>query len=613
MCGLLAVLHRRHPVEIERADTALRRLAHRGPDGSGWAEAWDGRLRLGHRRLAILDPGAGGAQPMRDGDTGSVLVFNGAIYNFLELRDELRALGYGFHGDSDTEVILAAWRQWGEAAFPRFNGMWALVLLDGPSDTLVVCRDRLGVKPLYHVDDGSALVFASEAGAALAAVGLPPRPDRLSVFDYLVSGRTDHSGRTFFEGVVEVPPGALWRLGRDGRVQRRRWHDWPDGGGPPPGDADLRALVQDATRLRLRADVPTMALLSGGLDSSIIAWAAAQVQEPRSRFAGFLSYGYHGGGPHDETAQAARVAAAVAPGLPHRSLRVDPRPGLDDLDTLLRVQEQPVSTPSALAGLRLYRALAADGIKVALTGEGADELFAGYTRRYASLMVRQDLRQGRLAAALRLLRSPHASLGLVRNRLVWDLPLPLLGHLLRRHRVNVAVMAEPFWRDMAFRLPDWLAEHRRPLAEVLRDDVGRSLLPMVLRYGDRNGMAAGIEVRAPFLDVRLVELAMRLVPAAKLSAAGGKLPLRRAFAGQLPPEVIAAPKLRGLGMAEQFQVGHLDLRDLLAAPPAAAAGYLDLPRLRRALARRPDDPLLWWPVCLLLWLARLEREAGDGL
>lgn len=602
VCGLLAVLNRYRPANAEAAGRALDRLAHRGPDGSGWARGWDDRLLLGHRRLAILDPGDGGAQPMRDPETGSLLVFNGAIYNFLELRRELEDLGQRFAAASDTEVVLAAWRQWGAAAFNRFNGMWAIVLLDAASDSMVVCRDRLGVKPLYHVDDGASLVFASEIRAAAIAAGLAARPDAVSVFDYLVGGITEHDGRTFFDGVVEVPPGALWRVARDGRVARGRYHDWPEGESPPPTAEELRALVLDATRLRLRADVPTVALLSGGLDSSIIGWAAANVREPRSRFGGFLTYGYHNGGIYDETDRARRVAAAVAPALPHRMLRVDPVPAWQDLTALMAAQEQPFSTPSNIAAFRLYRLLAAQGVKVALTGEGSDELFAGYTRRYANLMVRDLLRRGRISEAIRLLRSPHASLALLRNRLVWDMPEAAVRGLLRRYRVNVSVMSAPLWEGMRERLLDRMADNRRPLAQILRRDVTHTLLPGVLRFADRNGMAAGVEVRSPFLDHRLADLAMRLPAGEKLSAAGGKLPLRRAFAGLLPDLVIAAPKEHGLGMAEQFQVGGLDLGPLLAAPPAGAEAFLDVPRLTAALARRPGDPLLWWPVCLLLWL-----------
>ncbi len=613
MCGLLAVLNRRRPVDEEAAGRAFQRLAHRGPDGNGSIRGWDDRLLLGHRRLAILDPGRGGAQPMRDPETGSQLIFNGAIYNFLELRQEMEEQGHRFASDSDTEVVLAAWRHWGAAAFSRFNGMWAIILLDGPSDSLVVCRDRLGVKPLYHVDDGTCQVFASEIRAAAIAAGLTVRPDATSVFDYLISGSTEHDGRTFLEGVVEVPPGALWRIGRDGRVTRGRYHDWPETGGPSPSAEEVRALLLDATRLRLRADVPTVALLSGGVDSSIVGWAAAKVREPRSRFEGFLTYGYLDGGIHDETDRAGRIAASVAPGLRHTVLRVDPVPTGPDLMALMAAQEQPFSTPSILAGLRLYRLLAAQGVKVALTGEGADELFGGYTRRYANLMVRDLLRRGRMGEAVRLLRSPHASLGLLGNRLVWDLPESVVRLLLRRYRINVAAMSEPLWEGMRERLLDRLADNRRPLAQILRHDVTQTLLPAVLRFADRNGMAAGIEVRAPFLDHRLVDLAMRLPAGEKLSAAGGKLPLRRAFAGLLPDEVIAAPKERGLGMAEQFQVGRLDLKFLFAKPPVSAEAFLDVARLKAAFVRHPNDPLLWWPVCLLLWLTRLETgDANDS-
>ena len=613
MCGLLALLSLDGPADRAAAGRALARLAHRGPDGEGTVVRWDERLLLGHRRLAILDTGEGGRQPMIDPDTGSTVVFNGAIYNFLELRGELEGLGHHFRSDCDTEVILAGWRQWGVDAFRRFNGMWAVVLHDAVADELVVCRDRLGIKPLYHAAAGKRVVFASELRATAAAAGLPAVPDAAAIHDFLVAGLTEHDGRSFIDGVAEVPPGALWRVARDGTITRERFHDWPDAaeaGSARDDPEQLRALLTDATRLRLRADVPTMALLSSGLDSSIVAWAAAgTASEGRSRFEGLLTYGYRGdeAAGHDESARAAAIAAHVAPGLRHVIHRADPVPPLADLDALLGAQEQPFNTPSVIAGFRLYNVLRGMDVKVALTGEGADELFGGYTRRTVSLLIREQMRGGRLGDAIHTLRSPHASMGLLRNRLVWDLPVPAVRAALRRHRANAAVIARPFWEESAERFKALRDDNRRPLAERLNEDVRRTLLPYSLRSADRSSMASGVEVRSPFHDHRLVELALRLPVLAKVSAEGGKLPLRRAFAGILPDAVVTGAKTHGLGMAEQFQVGRLDLAEVLDAPPEAAHRFLDIPALRQALARRPNDMVLWWPVCLLLWLGRLER------
>ncbi|ABC22284.1 asparagine synthase (glutamine-hydrolyzing) [Rhodospirillum rubrum] len=614
MCGLVAILERRGPADEAAVSKALARLARRGPDGEGRAAFWDGRLLLGHRRLAIFGKGADGAQPMVDPETGSVLVFNGALYNYVELRQALQALGQRFAGESDTEVALLAWRQWGEAAFARFNGMWAMVLLDAPGDRLVVSRDRLGVKPLYLCDTGGRVTFASTIAATLAASGIAPRVDDDAVFDFLVGGLTDHRGGSFFAGIVEVPAGALWSVDRSGGIDRRRFHDWrKEGSGEaaPPSAEALRATLSDAVRLRLRADVPAVALLSGGLDSSIVTRLATAPDMPRGALAGLLTYGYRDATEADETREAGRFAATLDSALPHDILRVAPLPAAPDLDALLAAQEQPFNTPSLVAAFRLYRLIAARGVKVAITGEGADELFAGYTNRYGALLAREHLRLGRLRPLGALLGSAHCPPRLVANRLAWDLPLAIVRPLMAG-RVHGRVIARSFWQDSAERFEALAAYHHQPLASRLRDDALRALLPYSLRFADRSGMASGVEVRSPFLDYRVVEAALALPVAAKIDDRGGKRILRQAFRHDLPAEIIGAGKTHGLGMAEQFQVGHLDWAALAEAPPTLAARYLDLGRLKTALAAHPSDPRLWWPLCLLRWLAWVEGGMADA-
>lgn len=614
MCGLACLISWDGPADRAALDRSLRLLRHRGPDGEGVHGAWAGALLLGHRRLAIFDPTSAGAQPMIDPESGDALIFNGAIYNFPELRAELEAAGHRFRTETDTEVILAAYRRWGTDGFARFNGMWAFALLDAARDMVVLSRDRLGVKPLYFAHDGRRFGAASEIRATGALLGLEPRADRQAVHDFLIAGDAGLDGATCFAGIVELPPGAAWKVRRGGRIERGRYHDWDDrAAGAPLGDEELRALLADATRLRLRSDAPTVSLLSGGLDSSIVAWSIASTErERRTRLAGLVTYGYEAASEarYDESARAGEVVAMLPAPIEHRVHRAASRPDHEELAALVDAQEQPFTTPSLLAGFRTYRMLAGQGIKVALTGEGSDELFGGYTALYANFAARDRLLAGDLAGAWRLARSPHASPGGTAGRLLWHLPVPAVRAILRRHRPNARSMAPELWREGRERFAEIAALRRRPLAERLRRDVVRDLLPRALHYADRSSMASAIELRAPFLDHRLVARALALPPEAKLSAAGGKLPLRRAYAGRLPESVLGAPKSHGFGQAEQFQVGHMDLGDLLATPPRAAEGLIDVARLAEEMARRPGDPLLWWPVSVLLWLDRLERPGS---
>lgn len=609
MCGIIVIAATGRPVQPACMDRALARLAHRGPDGQGLAWRWDGRLGLGHRRLTIFGPGPAGDQPM-ESPRGDLLVFNGSLYNYVELRAQLAGLGHVFRTDSDTEVILAAWAEWGQGAFARFNGTWALVLHDHDSDRLVVSRDRLGVRPLYWCRHDGATVFASEVRAVVAATGMTVRVDPDLAFDFLALGQSDHLERTMVEGVAAVPAGALWVLDRQGRLETSRYHTWP--AADPALDAETAAralpdLLLDATRLRLRAHVPVAAQLSGGLDSGAAAWAvgrlAARAEAP---FLGFFAYGYDGSAAEfDEIGAAIATRDHVAPDLPLHQVRVAPTPTMDDLGAFLRAQELPVSTPSPLAGLRLYRAMRQAGAVVALTGDGSDELFAGYTRRYLPVAWRDALLAGQWGAAWRWWRSPHLGWRAAAARLAWSLPRPLFRAMMAR-RPHMAVLAGDFAGDHGGRLDELIRLQTLSLDQLGPRDAQGGQLSQILRYADRNAMACGMESRSPFLDWRVADLAMRLPMAAKVTPLGGKMVLRQAMRPHLPARVHGGAKNRGLGHAEQFRVAALPLAGLLAEPPAAARDFVDVPRLAQALRRHPGDPLLWWAVCLLLWLREVE-------
>lgn len=610
MCGIVVLSMAGTSVERHRMDRALGLVAHRGPDGEGLLIRREGRLALGHRRLAIFSPGPEGRQPMVS-PGGDALVFNGCIYNYPELRAELVSLGHVFATDGDTEVVLAAWRQWGEDAFARFNGDWALVLHDAAGDRLIICRDRLGVRPLYALTEPGRLVVASEVRAVLAASGRSARPDAGLAYDFLAMGLSDHEDRTMVEGVVQVPAGAVWVQDAQGRLSRRRYHHWPAQGSVDgaAAAAALPALLADATRLRLRSHVPVAAQLSGGMDSGSIAWAIGREGAGMTApFLGFFSYGYTSDGAEfDEIAAARATRDHVVAEAAFTEVRVDPTPSLQDVETFLAAQELPVSTPSPLAGMRLYRAMRDAGATVALTGDGSDELMGGYTRRYLPVAFRDALLGGGWGRAVALGAAPELEWRPALARLAWSLPFPALSAMMER-RPHMHVLADGFRGDHSGRLRDLVALQTLPLAELGRRDAEGGLLAQILRYADRNAMAAGMESRSPFLDYRVAELAMGLAMEAKLGVDGGKLPLRRAMAPHLPPRVIQGPKNRGLGHAEQFRIGQLDLTALLADPPAGAKGLIDCSRLSRMLARHPGDPRLWWSVCMLLWLRQVERQ-----
>lgn len=606
MCGVIALRAWQPAADLAlRARRGLAALASRGPDGEGldWVETAP-PLLLGHRRLSVLDLSDDAAQPMRCPLTGNTLVFNGEIYNFVELRRELKALGHVFASQGDAEVLLHGWRAWGEGLFERCNGMWAVLLWERASGDLIFCRDRLGVKPLYLYQDGEHLLLASEPKALIAMLGHRPAPDPQALFDFLTVGVSDHEGSTFFDGVRAVAPGWVHRVSRAGVFRATPYHRWPEAGEAPMLEpAGVRALLDDATRLRLRADVPTMSLLSGGLDSAILTRLSLQAREGRSHYLGAFTYGYRDDalGCYDETAAAAELMAGWGAGAFHMVERADALPDAGELLELVAAQGEPFPTPSILASLRSYRALRAHGVKVVLSGEGADELFGGYASLYQAVAARQALREGRWLALLQRWRAGAFSSRELLNRLAWDLPLPWLGGLLRRRRPSAALIALPLWEAQRERLARLRDERQVDVGQRMRLDVLKSNLPMVLRMADRNSMRHGVEVRSPFLDYRLVSAALASPAEARMGHRHSKALLRSAFADQLPARLVHGTKDTGFGHAEQFLVSRMPWRECLEDLPADLGGWLDVPGLRRALAAGQAHSTLWLALSVALW------------
>lgn len=603
MCGLIAIRGGDPDLLLRAARRGLDAIAHRGPDGEG-LHACDSTTILAHRRLSILDLSAAAAQPMVCPATGNVVVFNGEIYNFLELRAELEGRGERFRGDGDTEVLLAGWRIWGRDLFARCDGMWAIVIFEQSSGDLIACRDRLGVKPLYLHRVDQRIMLASEIGAVAAMRGSYPDPNPGSVFDFLTLGLSGHTHETFFRGIETVPPGEVWRIARDGVTTSWTYHRWPRvGEAPPLVAADARELVCGSTALRLRSDVPTVALLSGGLDSSILTTTALACEHrPRVTFAGAFTYGYADRefARFDETEAAAALMRGLGAPERHHVCRGRAVPDEIELAALVRTQEEPFSTPSILASYRTYKAIRDTGYKVALTGEGADEAFGGYSARYQPFAVRDALHSANLTAALRLLRR-GARVSLVANRMAWDLPLPLLARLLRARRPSVGMIARELWSKSQLRLAVLQEDMRVDLQERLRRDVLSTSLPQILRITDRNAMRFGVEVRSPFLDYRLIERALA-TPSQQLMGSGqGKELLRRAFSHDLQPRVAWQNKSTGFGHAEQFLVSRMPIARLLDDVPPGLDAFVDVARLRAAASGGDLHPTFWLAVSVALW------------
>ncbi|WP_184231722.1 asparagine synthase (glutamine-hydrolyzing) [Bosea sp. WAO] len=609
-------------------------VAHRGPDGGGWQtySSPAGPVALGHRRLAIIDVSDAGLQPMADASARYHLVFNGEIYNYIELREEMRAKGEIFASASDSEVLLRAYMLWGEAALPRLRGMFSFLIWDDRDKTLFAARDRYGIKPLYLAATPRGVAFGSEIKQLLGLPGLSGRMNIPRVHDFLASGISDHTSETMFEGVIQLRGGesVMIDASRGGAPAApvRRWYPTTAGEtviGEGEAAERFRALLTDAVRLHLRSDVPVGSCLSGGLDSSSIVCLMSQMM------------GSDAGGAKVNTVSAC-----------YSEKSVDEKPFMDAVvahahtqphfifpkaeEVFARAaditwhQDEPFGSTSIFAQWCVFEEARRVGVKVMLDGQGADEQLGGYHHSF-SFHLAGLIKQLKLAEALRTMQERQAWHGVpiaqqAKHALIPLLPIGLAGMLRNRHR--------------AMTQHDWLGGELlqaqgsdRTAFERARIELGlppvtdlRTLcmnltygsnLSMLLHWEDRNSMAHGIEARVPFLDHPLVEFSLALGNDHKIVGADTKRVLRRAMEAILPPAVLQRRDKLGFATPEQAWFrGPLKgmMTEGVEATLARYPGLFNADGVRALAAdmlegRKPVDFLLWRIVNLGIWGQRM--------
>ena len=608
MCGITGFFGPPDRGLLERMTTLV---AHRGPDDEAYVETAE--VSLGHRRLAIIDP-EHGHQPMANRAGDVHLAFNGAIYNFRELREELRAEGYAFATESDTEVLLRAYEAWGTGCFPRFNGMWAVAILDarpagggGAGARLVLCRDHFGIKPLYLAEAGGRLLFASEIKALLAEPSLRPAVDERRLSEYLLRGLHDHDERTFFAGVRQILPATCTVVDAGGERSETYWRpqlssDPTEGG---PGDpAAFRAAFKRAVERRLVADVPVGTCLSGGLDSSSIVCMMTELLGEDAPDATSLGgrlktfSAVFDGDPIDEQRYIEPVLAAS--GAEANYVRPVSAELVEDLPALVWHQDEPMVSSGPYAQYRVME-IAKGRAKVLLDGQAGDELLAGYVP-YQYVYLRQLLRERRARAFVREAFAARDVLApLVRQRIS-----DRGGRRLDTSGLLSASMASAERRAEAARAD---RRSRDDLKLRLCQDLTTYSLPSLLRYEDRNSMAHSIESRVPFLDQELVERVLAMPADAIVRDGWSRSVLRRALEGTLP-EVIrtrrkkigfTTPEIRWLRAQRAFVQG------VFRSPAFARRGYWDGPAVARAFkgcceGTVEESPFFWRVLDVEAWL-----------
>ncbi|MFN8455571.1 MAG: asparagine synthase (glutamine-hydrolyzing) [Anaerolineae bacterium] len=479
-------------------------------------EAFD--LALGFRRLAILDLSPGGHQPMVSCDGRYWLVFNGEIYNYLELKPELESLGYVFRSHSDSEVLLASYACWGHQALNRLVGMFACAILDVQARRLFLARDFFGIKPLYYTYGSGGFAFASEIKALLELPGVTRQVNPQRLYDYLRFRLTDHAGETLFSSIQQLPAAHYLEIWLDNPQPARPVRYWQIDLNQRldlPFDeatARLRELFLENVTLHLRSDVPVGAALSGGIDSSSIVMAMRYLQGQTLQLHTFSHI------THDPILGEERWVDLIGQASGARVGKVEPSPEelAAGLDQLIYIQDEPFGSTTIYAQYRVFQLAQQAGIKVMLDGQGADELLAGY-RPYLAARLASLLRQGHLAEAIRFVRQAAQWPGSGTRELSLEaMRLLLPPHFQGLGRQLVSRSLFPAWLNAA-----WFTQHGVTKAfgwnygsDVLREQLHRTLvevsLPSLLRYEDRNSMAFSIESRVPFLTPALVNFIFAL-------------------------------------------------------------------------------------------------------
>jgi asparagine synthase (glutamine-hydrolysing) len=616
VCGIAGIVDFAGDARLDDAIRMSAALAHRGPDADGtFAEPG---VALAFRRLSILDLSDAGNQPMAGGAGRYRLIHNGEIYNYRELRTELEAKRHSFHTGTDTEVLLAAYAEWGSECVRRFNGMWAFAIWDSRERRLFASRDRFGVKPLYYRIDGQRFLFASEPKALLAA-GAPRTPNLRVIRDYVEQGYLDHTSETFFDGIVRLPPAHSLSFDERGGLKLEQY--WQlELRDPPKADLaeEVRELFVDSVRLRLRSDVPVGTCLSGGIDSSAIVGVVdhlRRTEEENARPVGprqqtFTAYFEDRAVDERPYAQAVVERAAVDP----HWITFDAEDLVANVTHIVDAQGEPFGSTSMAAQWYVMREAKRAGLTVMLDGQGSDEIFAGYhgyfSPYYADLLAggRLGTLRNELAAYRRLHGAGPARLAeLVVRRFVPD----RLRWIARgRARGGTGLLHDalpggytPEPGETPF--PDRL----RKLLQLILTTRG---LPELLRYEDRNSMAHGLEARVPFLDFRLVEL-MFSAPAGQLIEGGlTKAVLRRALGDMLPPAVRdRVDKLGFVTPEARFMRGALGdfALEVFASQSMRDRGWVDTVAARDRLHRHRRGELdagfeLWRALNLELWAQR---------
>ncbi|NPV90655.1 MAG: asparagine synthase (glutamine-hydrolyzing) [Firmicutes bacterium] len=621
MCGIAGIVGYSNTVERKNM---LDILAHRGPDGEGEYVSPDGAVWMGHRRLAIIDP-EGGQQPISNEDGTVWVVFNGCIYNYLELTQTLRRRGHRFRSYTDTEVIVHAYEEYGEDCLKYFIGMFSFAVWDEKKQTLFCARDRLGVKPFYYWQDDAGFLFASEIKALLAAGRIEAVEDRDSLQEYLVF-QTVLADKTLFKGVKKLLPGYYLLLGKNGEIIKNQQY-WDLNFNMDFDHTEeyfidrLRVLLEDSVKIRLRSDVALGAHLSGGLDSSTMVCLASMLNSTGESLKTFT--GAFDEGPEFDESHYARLVSEKA-GTEYLQVNPGSQDFVDLLPRIIYFMDEPSAGPGVFPQYMVSR-LASEHVKVVLGGQGGDEIFAGYARYLIGYL--EECLKGAIEET-----EGRAQYAATLSSIIPSLPM------LQQY----VPMLRYFWSDGLFESQEKryfrLMDRSGGVKDIYNPDIfcdgvkvfkefenifsgsnagsflNRMLyfdikvhLPALLHVEDRTSMAWGLESRVPLLDHRIVELIASIPPVIKFKGGQPKYLFRKAVKNIVPEKVMERKDKMGFPVPLHlwFKGSLRDFAcDTLLSSQAKSRGIFNPEALEKAIVNEKDfGRLIWGALCLELWFS----------
>ena len=624
MCGIAGIINlNKKRVDKNTLVKMAKTLSHRGPDDEGYFI--EKNIALGHRRLSIIDLSKAGHQPMARENL--VIVFNGEIYNYIEIKEELKNRGYRFKTQTDTEVILASYQEWGEECLKQFNGMWAFAIYDRKKNVLFCARDRLGVKPFYYFYDKTKFVFASEPKALLAHPEIKAQPNEQLVWDYLICGYLDHREETFFKGIKELRGGCYLGLENNNIKVKQYWNlpkktltisDYE-------AAAEFSRLLHESVKLRLRSDVPIGTCLSGGLDSSAIVCIVNDflekggIQQIGRRPKTFSSVYDHRKYPDcDEKVFIREIIKKTKV----NSYYIFPsgQKLRDELPDLIYSQDFPFGSTSVYAQWNVFR-LASHYVKVMLDGQGSDELLAGYHTFFPVFF--QSLREQKKYFMLfkELINYCRIHRQSFKGVLLMNFQTPFLKKLLCNFGLGLKSIYYSSYYDYSVFNQSWRNQFKpfdlpRPNNDPFLDKsyflITTQGLPSLLRYEDRNSMAFSIESRTPFLDYSLVEFVYSLPDDQKIRNGQTKWVMRQALKGILPEKILTRQDKIGFATPEETWMKDIlspQMKSVFCSKQFAGRPYFDQEKVLASFDKYLEgEPILYqlfWRIYNLeLWLRR---------